>query len=111
MYRWENQLGQGAKLGYFGDAFLCLKTAREFRRGFGRNGDRSHKLQDASGFTRADFACLCKKGQIYSAYVESWDSTPWLPLPPDKSPATQEEIAPELEPAPAGDTLFGSVSV
>ena len=117
MYRWENQLDQGAQLGHFGVTLQCLNTAREFRRGFSRNGDRSHKLQDASGFIHTDIACLCRKGQVYSASVDKGDSIAWLPRPPNKSPATQDETLAELEPAPAdgedasiGDTLFGGVS-
>ena len=117
-YRWENQLDQGAQFGYFNDAFHCLKKVREFRRGLGRNGDRSHKLQDVSGFIHADIACSCKIGQIYLASVEKGGSAAWLPRPKSpKSTATQDETLANLEPAPTdgedaspGDTLFGGVS-
>ena len=114
-YRWENHLDQGAQLGYFNNAFQCLKKVREFRRGFGRNGDRSHKLQDVSRFIHTDIACSCKEGQIYLASVERGGSAAWLPRP--KSTATQDERLADLEPAPTdaedaspGDTLFGGVS-
>ena len=91
---------------------------REFRQGFGRNGDRSHKLQDVAGFIHTDIACSCKEGQIYLASVEKGGSAAWLPRPMSpKSTATQDERLADLEPAPTdgedasrGDTLFGGVS-
>ena len=91
---------------------------REIRQGFGRNGDRSHKLQDVAGFIHTDIACSCKEGQRYLASVEKGGSAAWLPRPKSpKSTATQDERLADLEPAPTdaedaspGDTLFGGVS-
>ena len=97
--RWENHLDQGEQLGYFNDAFQCLKKVRELRRGLGRNEDSSHKLQDASGFIHTDIACSCKEGKIYFASVEKGCSAAWLPRP--KSPKSTGEPAPtDGEPAP-----------
>ena len=91
LYRLENQLDQSAQMGYSGDATQCVKTARKFRRGFRRNGDHSHKLQDASGFFHTDLACLCKKGNRVSASVQKGNSSAWLPRHPNKDPATHDE--------------------
>ena len=90
--RWENHLDQGEQLGYFNDAFQCLKKGREFRRGFGRNEDSSHKLQDVLGFIHTDIACSCKEGKIYFASVEKGGSAAWLPRP--ESPKSTGEPAP-----------------
>ena len=99
--RWENHLDQGEQLGYFNDAFQCLKKVRELRRGFGRNEDSSHKLQDVSGFIHTDIACSCKEGKIYFASVEKGCSAAWLPRPKSpKSTPTQDERLADLEPAP-----------
>ena len=87
--RWEKHLDQ---LGYFNDAFQCLKKVRELRRGLGRNEDSSHKLQDVSGFIHTDIACSCKEGKIYFASVEKGCSAAWLPRP--KSPKSTGEPAP-----------------
>ena len=117
-YRWENHLDQGAQLGNFIDAFQCLKKVREFRQGFLRNGDRSHNLQDVSGFIHTDIACSCMEGQRYLASVERGGSAAWLPRPKSpKSTVTQDKTLADLELAPTdaeyaspGDTLFGGVS-
>lgn len=94
-------------MGYFNDAFQCMIKAREFRRGFGREGegDHTHKLRDAAGFIHTDFPCSCGGG-----------STPWLPRP--NSPGPQDDTLAELGPPPPalreevsiGDRLFGGVS-
>ena len=74
---------------------------RELRQGFGPNGDRSHTLQDVSGFIHTDIACSCKEGQRYLAYVERGGSAAWLPRPKSaKSTPTQDERLADLEPAP-----------
>ena len=85
---------------------------REFRRGFGRNDDSSHKLQDVSGLIHTDIACSCKEGQRYLASVEKGGSAAWLPRPKSpKSPKSTGEPAPaDGEDASPGDTLFGGVS-
>ena len=108
-YRWENHLDQSEQLGYFNDAFQCLKKVREFRRGFGRNQDSSHKLQDVLGFIHTDIACSCKEGKRYFASVEKGGSAAWLPRP--KSPKSTGEPAPtDGEDASPGDTPLGGVS-
>ena len=99
MYWRENQLGQGAKMNYFGDVTKCVKTARDFRRGFGRNGDNSHKLQDVSGFLHTDNACLYKEeGKTASTFFKKGDSCAWVTRAPKHSLA---KTASEFEPAPA----------
>ena len=103
--RWENHLDQGKQVGYFSDAFECIKKVREFRRGFGPNGDSSHRLQDLSGFIHTDIACSCKERKTYMASVEKGGSAAWLPRPP--SPKSTGEPAPtDGEDASHEDTPF-----